>query len=136
MKLETKYNVGDYVYRIHRQQVALPPEACSACEGTGFCDLRGEKFHCPKCGGKKTTQAQGWGWVLSDSGEVQHVEVRTRSPEDANPEDRDEWDSGEFEVRYMWARSRSGGVYEEHSLFPTRETAQAECDRRNMFTRN
>ena len=130
MRFETKYGIGDYVHLIHRVNVSLPPEPCSACEGTGKCVLKGQSYRCPKCDGKAVTQEQGRGWVISDAGEIRHIEIRTRTPDDS-PDDREEWDQRPEEVRYMFARSRSGGVYEEHSLWPSREAALAECERRN-----
>ena len=134
MRFETKYGIGDDVVSIHRTQVQLPPEKCSACDGTGKCDLKGQVFHCPKCAGKTTTQATGWGWVIVNYGTVRSVEVRTRAPDDSDPTDRDDWDQRPEEVRYMFGVG-GGSVYEEHQLWPNREAAQAECDRRNDYDR-
>lgn len=127
MKFESKYNIGDRVTVILRTGVSLPPERCSACDGEGTCILRGAQYACPKCHGKKTTEARGYGWVVYDSGVVQYIQCETIKEYD----DADDLPPGAtYRVKYMFVRHGTGSVYNEADLWPRNE-AQAECDRRN-----
>lgn len=129
MILTSKYELGQHVFSIYRTHVKLPPVPCTACEGSGRCELRGESFACPKCEGKKQTQATGFGWVIGDSGTIGQVEATAR----ANPEsfyDGEEPRDGVL-YRYMFSTNGSGTVFWESQLYPSRKDAQAECDRRN-----
>ncbi len=130
MKFDSKYEIGQYVYSIHQCSVERPPVACPACED-GHVELRGEKYQCPGCKGTAKVQARGYGWVRRDSGAVGKIEIeheigRGHQYGEDYPED-------EFMtfVKYMLNTSGSGSVYNEPDLFPSREEAQAECDRRN-----
>jgi len=132
MNFESKYNLGDHIYCISRGSVQLPPVTCTACEGSGMCDLRGERFHCPKCSGRGQTLAKGWGWTIADSGTIRSIQAFTIKDEDRADYD----DSGRpYAVKYMFSADGCGTVYAEHELWPSREAAQAECDRRNEYTR-
>jgi len=125
MKFESKYNLGDVVSVITRTSVRLPPERCSACEGEGTCMLRGERYACPKCHGKKETEARGFGWVITDRGTIRNIRAET-----VRPGIDDDEESGPVLFVYMFTDNGCGTLHPESRLWPTGE-AQAECDRRN-----
>ena len=129
MKFESKYNLGQFVVSIVQAHVQLPPEQCSVCDGTGKCELKGAKYDCPKCNGKKTTQARGWGWVVYDCGVIGII--RASTPTDSERENYEESVRDGALFSYMLTAEGSGAVYEESRLWPSRAEAQAECDRRN-----
>lgn len=69
MNIETKYNIGDYVYPIQKDFV---PEyiMCNTCEGTGiiFTLNKVEKLICPKCYGRGGKQDYKFTeWITKDS---------------------------------------------------------------------
>ena len=125
MIFNSKYNIGDSVTVIYKTDVKRPPVACAACDGTGDCLLRGERFTCPKCNGRKTTQATGRGWVIAERGIVGNIRCHTVTLHD---EEEGARDSCIYE--YMLSDTGSGSLYQESRLWP-RDEAQAECDRRN-----
>jgi hypothetical protein len=134
MKFESKYDIGQAVFSIIRTSVERPPVACPACED-GHVVLAGERYQCPSCKGKKTVQARAYGWIVSDAGtvgsiQVEHHMARGHSYGEDYPDE--EWITF---VKYMFNTSGSGGVYDEPNLLPSRDEAQAECDRRNRFVR-
>lgn len=137
MNITTKYGIGTSVVAIQRRSVELPPVTCTACEGSGRCDLRGESFACPKCSGRKETKANGTGWVIADYGVIGIVSGTAHVPTEDNLYDSDDPERDAehgIEVTYMFGSSGSGSRYKEHMLWPSREEAQAECDRRNYYT--
>lgn len=139
MILLSKYNMGQRLVAIHRQPVDRPASACSACEATGLVDLRGVKYECPACKGAKRVRVHSHGWVIRGDGHVGKIAI-----EHYVPRDNGEW--GDEEVpggtsfsfaQYMLDTTGvgSGSVYDEPDLWPSREEAQTECDRRNGYTR-
>lgn len=127
MKIETKYNIGDKVVAITRTGVKLPPEQCAACEGSGRVALRGESYNCPRCNGKRETQRTGHGWVIVNAGTVADIRIEHGPP-------RFDYDDNRVlrtHVQYFLNQPGSGTMYDEDNLYPTRDEALAECDRRN-----
>jgi hypothetical protein len=126
----SKYNLGDVLAVIRTASVNLPPVPCSACDATGICQLRSETFQCPKCLGKKETQARGTGYVITDHITVRYIRAET-------PLDRDYREQGTDGNMYSYMSSSSGGgsVYYEEDLWPP-DDAQAECNRRNGHSPN
>jgi hypothetical protein len=125
MNFSSKYNLGDSLAVIRTASVSLPPVTCSACEGTGTCVLRGETFACPKCLGKKTTQASGVGYVITDRIVVRYIRAETAGDNTYREPSAD----GNL-YSYMATDSGSGSVYYEEDLWPP-EDAMVECERRN-----
>lgn len=130
MKFASKYDLGARVVSIFQTSVKLPPEKCSACDGEGSCELRGQRFNCPKCSGQKQTQAHGYGWVIGDGGVIGRIDA-TAYAGGATPHGDDEYLRDGVAYTYMLTSSGSGTVYDEANLWPTREEAIAECNRRN-----
>gem|GEM_PF-6436609 len=130
MIFTSKYNIGDALVSIHLASVDRPPVECSACLGTGECSIMGEKFCCPKCLGKGTTQARGRGWVILDGGVIGNIKIETPTSHNSGDEYRNDAVRDGAVFAYMFSSSGSGSVYNEANLWP-RADAQAECDRRN-----
>lgn len=141
MKLETKYDIGQRLFSLTEASVQRPPVQCAACEGSGQVDLRGERYHCPLCNGRKTTQAHDRGWVVGASGCVGSIEVEHESLKDTtyypSGYNFDDLALGSMitVVKYMLDSTGvgSGTVHYEPNLFHSRKEAQAECDRRNGY---
>jgi hypothetical protein len=140
MILLSKYNMGQRLVAIHKQTVDRPERTCDACEATGLVDLRGAKYECPACKGTKRIRVHGYGWVIRGDGHVGKIQIEHYMLSDDINWGDDEAPGGDpFSfVRYMLDTTGigSGSVYDEPNLWPSREEAQAECDRRNGYTRS
>lgn len=148
MKLESKYEIGQLVFGVRRDSVEAPSDPCSACDATGQVDLRGQTFTCPSCKGSKALKRTGYGWVRAQSGTVGMIRIAVIK----DPKDSDIWDvygdwgaddpcphSGgplaQFEYILDSTGVGSGWIWKERDLFSSAEEAQAECDRRNGYSR-
>lgn len=134
MKITTKYSAGDSVTAICHEN-ARQIIKCQCCENTGSVTISGEQFECPKCDGKaKHPVWRGRRWFIhvADS-PVGQVRVEFTAARKAQSWD-DEGDKPELmEIQYMLEATGIGGgsLWSEENVFPSREEAQAECDRRN-----
>jgi hypothetical protein len=139
--VDTKYDYGQHLYCLTRSNVDLPAVCCDACEGEKVVVVRGEKFSCPKCGGKGVLVKTAHGWIVGGSGTVGHVRA-TRARVD-NFTNFEWWEPEPVEgslltrVEYMLDSTGvgSGTIWPEGNLFPSRESAQAEADSRNDYVR-
>jgi hypothetical protein len=140
MILESKYNIGDKVYPIHkaREPIWIP---CKSCGETGIITYNdGEKAECPRCWGEKgKVEWRLTKWMLIDN---YPKEVRKKAIECGDhvwlppfkiEQIRIEQEKNNKEVRYMCKETGvgSGTVWSEKELFLSREEAQLECDKRN-----
>ena len=127
MKIETKYSLGDRVWKINQNKpkVWIPCPFCGGSEHplsdladwTMAVGLDGSKKRCPECqgrGGSHTYLELEWG--ITDNLVIGQVEYRV------SVDERKE--------SYM-EDARGGYVHYVDSLYPTKKEAQAECDRRN-----
>lgn len=134
MQLTTKYEMGQTVWSISHGSVERNPVACPACED-GTVELRGERYKCPRCDGKKTIHVKANGWIVSDRGAIGLVRADMKAPHWDQRWGDDYVKGGEMYVfvEYMLDSTGigSGRVHHEPDLWPSREEAQAECDRRN-----
>ncbi|HSG72878.1 MAG TPA: hypothetical protein VLA12_20865 [Planctomycetaceae bacterium] len=126
MKFESKYDIGQEVWPI-RDEVCRRNIVCGVCEQTGEIEVSGEKFICPKCSGKCLhSQYAGRKWWVDYSGFVGRISI-----EFYIEGYRDDDEHNNF--RYMLSSTGigSGQVWKENELFPSKEEAKEECDRRN-----
>lgn len=119
MIIETKYNIGDTVWQILKEQDRVF-EPCGACDGTGRVQLTdGIRYSCPACKGNKGSYTfVGRKWLVKSRLTIGQIRVHV---------------GGEEEERYMMHETgiNSGTLYNGATLFGSEESAQAECDRRN-----
>lgn len=120
-----KYELGQLLAGITSYQVDRLVR-CATCKSTGFVKIGEEEFLCPKCNGRaKHPQYAGLKWLVDvREAPVASIEIRHR---DGSRMIQDP----ELEVRYMLESSLGGRLWREQELYPSREEAQAECDRRN-----
>jgi DnaJ-class molecular chaperone len=129
VNFSSKFNIGDALAVIRLTGVELPPVMCSACNGSGKCELHNETFQCPKCKGKTVTQARGTGYVVTDHITVRYIRAET-------PTENCHYEQSHDGNMYAYMSNATGGgsVYREEELWPP-DDALAECDRRNGHTR-
>ena len=130
MNIETKYSLGDKVWKINREMPRVW-EPCTFCEGreteasafataTEITGSDGSKRRCPECRGDGGHyKREKLEWLVTGELTVGLVEYR-HSPE-------------ETKEAYMCAETGIGGgtIHYVDTLYPTKKEAQAECDRRN-----
>ena len=130
MKIETKYSLGDKVWKINQ---AMPKvwEPCTFCEGherpqsaladpTEIIGFDGKKRRCPECIGKGGCfQRHKLAWSITGELTVGLVEYR--------------FSSAETRESYMCVETGVGGgsIHYVDTLYPSEKEAQAECDKRN-----
>jgi hypothetical protein len=133
--LTSKYEMGQRVWSIHSTRVQRADRTCGACDGAKVVELRGSKYECPSCNGKGEVHVFGHGWVISGHGCVGKISIEHCAPfyEKRYGDERAEGGRVATFVTYMLDSTGigSGTVYEEPNLWPSREEAQAECNRRN-----
>ena len=130
MKIETKYSLGDKVWKINQ---AMPKvwEPCTFCDGherpqsaladpTEIVGLDGKKRRCPECvglGGHH--QRHKLAWDVTGKLTIGLVEYRFRKEE--------------TKESYMCIETGIGGgsIHYVDTLYPSEKEAQAECDERN-----
>jgi hypothetical protein len=128
MKYETKYSIGDMVWGLGSDYTCKIIE-CVTCQGVGTVNIGEEKFMCPKCEGTSAhPQYAGHKAFIRTEGSVGKVDIQHQP--------LSEWSSKkdkELRISYMLSSTGvgSGQVWDEDDLFPSRELAQAECNRRN-----
>ncbi len=135
MILTSKYEMGQRVWSIQQTRVQKPDRICGACDGTKIVELRGSKYECPECKGRGEVLVYSSGWVITGSGKIGKIAIEHCAPYFEKRYGDDVVDGGRVFtfVSYMLDTTGigSGTVYEEPNLWPSREEAQAECDRRN-----
>ena len=142
MLIETKYNLGDIVYPIHKtcEQIWIP---CKSCGETGIITYNdGEQDKCPKCWGEKgRVEWQSTKWMLIDN---YPKEVKNKAIERGDHvwfppfkigQVRVEQEKNSKEVQYMCVETGvgSGTIWNEDQLFLSKEEAQLECDKKNII---
>ena len=132
MKIETKYSLGDGVWKIiqNKPKVWIP---CSFCGGSKtlisqFADktevvgLDGSKKRCPDCYGiGGSHEYLELAWMVKESLIIGQVRFEASKDIDKILTE---------EESYM-EDSRGGYVHYVDTLWPSKKEAQAECDRRN-----
>jgi len=119
MIIETKYSLGDKVWKIWRGSKRTWKE-CQLCGGEGKISLRDITRLCPDCyGDLGKYEYQPQEWLVEESLTIGQV--------------RAEITCEKREVAYMAHETGvgTGSVHPEWSLLQTKEEAQAECDKRN-----
>lgn len=131
MIIETKYNLGDYLFPITRGMTEIAV-VCGFCAGRGtITGADGLSRPCPDCYGSRTkTISSLEQWVVGDMYRVRRIEAN-RASDDMNAETSDHWPDRYMRIIYM--AGGSGTMWEESRLFPSKEQAQAECDRLNAL---
>lgn len=137
MNITTKYSLGETVWAI-RQDFFQRIVRCVACENTGIIKINDEEFTCPKChGDAKHPVGAGRKHFVFESGEVGNVRFETTAGKWAASNSNYDWEEGEhkdeIEIKYMLSCTGIGfgTLWDEESLFPSREAAQAYCDSKN-----
>ena len=137
MIIETKFSINDVVWAIHlgRRKSWI---ICEACEGAGKITLKDKKPHCcPVCYGRfGKTEYFETEWSVQTSLTIGEVQAKiTNITKDDIFENVGHYEEGKDKrkVDYMAYETGvgSGTMWPEEVLFPTREEAQAECDKRN-----
>lgn len=130
MIVETLYNLDQEVFYIS-EDYASKIVKCVTCKHTGKVMIGDEEFVCPKCRGSSAhPQSCGRKWFFNGSGKIGRIDVASTSPKYIEGRHKP------VEVQYMLDSTgvHSGTLHNEDTVFPTREAAQAECDRRNSTT--
>jgi hypothetical protein len=125
MNIQTKFGLGDSVYRICKDHVTkyVP---CNYCDGTGKVTVVGKPERtCPDCTGRKGKDewfGQEW-QVLNGIDKIGNVRVSLYFDSEG----------GIDEYQYMLFETGvgSGTLWKADQLYATEEEAQAECDKRN-----
>lgn len=119
MNIKTKYSLGDKVWRIWRgSKTCWKP--CQLCAGEGRISLNGITRICPDCyGNRGREEFLPQEWLVEQQLTVGQV--------------RAEITKKKREIAYMAHETGvgTGSIHYEWTLFPTKEEAQANCDKRN-----
>jgi hypothetical protein len=126
MILTSKYDLNQHVVGILSLSTNQKVD-CLTCQQTGKVTIKSETFICPKCEGKCLYDKYiGERWVVVEESIIGLIRISVRTPEYMNVIQN-------LEVEYMLKDTGigTGTIWHEDMLWPTREEAQAECDRRN-----
>lgn len=136
MEIKTKYDFGDKVFFIVRTRKKVIKH-CPFCAGKGKITGADDKTRsCPECYDRRTvTEWLPTAWQITRAMTVGEVRVEvTNSPGIPDEEMFDNYkpQKGQKE-QYMCIETGigSGSLYNVEKLFPTKEEAQAECDKLN-----
>ncbi len=128
MEAKSRYNLGQIVYPINREQKQVK-NPCPACLTIGyFKGADGTRHTCTSCYGKLTvSKFEPVAWQLYSAHyflTIGQIRIQLTGEGEATHEQ---------ETIYMCEESGIGGgtLWDEWRLYPTREEAQAECDKRN-----
>ena len=130
MNIETKYGLGDQVWLVRRNKPKTWVR-CTFCDGyekqqanlapnTTITGGDGSTKTCPSCHGRGGGNVYlELAWCVATTLTLGMVRVRKSS--------------SEYDEEYMAHETGigSGSIYNVENLYPTKEEAQAECDRRN-----
>lgn len=138
MNIKTKYKLNQKVWIINqkrRKEWIL----CDACNGIGNIILRNkEVYSCPICYNRKGEYKYfEERWEVEGELTLGKVEASLQNiVPDGMFDNRGHYETGRTikECRYMAYETGvgSGTCYYEEKLFPTLESAQTECDKRNL----
>lgn len=139
MKFESKFSLNQKVYRIsyHTEENTVK---CEACNGMGdIILLNNEKSTCPKCYGRGTiTTYRKQKWFLTpDYMKIGQCRAEITIFSKVGVFDNiGEYNPEKIEKVYQYMCYETGigsrTLHYEDTLYPTREEAQAECDKRNL----
>ena len=139
MNIVTKYNFGDVVWNIW-QELLKKFTPCEFCAGTGsISGANGESRACPECYrncGKYVSTTEGWTVSPDNSltiGRISYEETCEYLDGEDSPACNYGHQKRDVKEHYMCRQTGigTGTFYFAENLFPTREEAQAECDKRN-----
>ncbi len=139
MKIQTKYNFGDRVWKINTQPKQTW-ETCSFCNGIG--SIVGQDASsriCPECYGENGKYIfTNEGYRVTDQLTIGKVKVSITAKDSVGMlEHEGFWNYGtqkaKYEETYMCKETGigSGSLHDVSTLWFTAEEAEAECKRRN-----
>ena len=127
MVMQSKFNLGDKIYRLGGLYIDYPNKQykeCNVCSSTGQVTINGETFRCPKCGGKVETDYSVSHYHRGKPSQIAYTigQISIRVQKD------------KIEVRYMCEETGigSGTVYDENECFATYEEAVLATDKENF----
>jgi len=139
MEIHTKYNFGDKVWNI----VTTPKQlfiSCGFCNGSGrIVGKNGIFISCPECRGKgENSKWENQGWRVGNQLTIGEVRVEIRAEDSIGFEPDTIFanygpQQAHHKENYMCRESGigSGTLHDIDRLWPTKEEAQIECDKRN-----
>lgn len=139
MRIDTKYNMFDKVWLIQSQKKKTWIE-CSFCGGKGH--IYGQdnsNRECPKCYGRCGKHEYGENhWQVIQSLTIGMIRAEIIGEDPIGTPGHEEFSNYgpqkyRYTEEYMCKETgiRSGSVYKVGLLWPSKEEAQKECDRRN-----
>lgn len=130
MKIKTKFDIGDKIYRIH--ETDFEHMWCPECDGEGEIKLKTDKiWTCPECNGeKKLVKDIPKQWRLWDD-RIEYPYDHTYGLEVTEIK-IDIWENGRCEIDYFFRNGHSWS--EDDDLFATEEEALKACDIKNQET--
>lgn len=133
MIINTRYSLGNSVVGIGNcaENVWHP---CPACNGTGTVSLNDDRYTCPKCYGRSGEYRYGPAlWRITEISEVGQVRTEYTSTRGWDDMLNEPARAQKSIIQYMLESTGvgSGTLWPERDLFFNKESAQAECDRRN-----
>jgi hypothetical protein len=137
MKIDTKYSFEDVVWKIGYEcpAVSVP---CGFCGAKGrVTGADGKSRMCPECYGRcGHTEHRPQEWLVKGQLTIGQVGVKITGEYKADQDSMfDNYGSQKYERKeeYMCRETgiRSGSIHYVETLWPTKEEAQAECDRLN-----
>jgi len=116
-----KYDLGKMVWTITEEPIYNPVE-CNICGGTGYIDIKGESFDCPKCF-EDLYSCEGYVWTTSEATVIGRTYI-------------EELYIGEKPViditeQYKIQNNKMTLRRDVSGLFLTKEEADQECVKRN-----
>lgn len=149
MKIETKFDLGQTVYKIS-QRCEPYRDTCERCNGEGeFAAAKGEPIRCPDCGyavlhGHEKGTVQKFreeAWLVECALTIGKIQAERYSTTGGDPDStfcNMKPGTHDDKTGYMcWETGvGSGSVHYEDTIFATKEEAQEECDRRNSDSSN
>ena len=139
MKFESKYYFGDVVYHIW-QKATQTWETCPFCGGEKKTTGKdGSEHLCPKCYGRAGQYILGkQEWQVVETLTIAEIRIKARAEDPVGIDPGTIFanygpQKGLYEEEYMCKETGvgSGSVYDVSTLFPSKDEAQAQCDRRN-----
>jgi len=119
MDFHSKFSIGDKVFPVMAsfKEIKIP---CDLCEGKGKLILKEKEYFCPKCYGKKyTLQSVGCYKIDYTVPFIKDIFLGL-------------YGNGSSFINYNVTGKNGEAHYKEEDLFPSIESAQSECDKRNV----
>jgi len=135
MKIETKFSIGDKVYRLFKDHVQTVI-ACTVCNDSKQVEIKGTMFKCPNCERGTNSWKLRW-FVHTEPTTVGQVSVQAmlKTLHSSNYFDESEiqGDEGTSIEQYMLSATGigSGTLWNHNDIFLTLKEAQDEAGRRN-----